>query len=104
MTRAMDRLLVCGAVSERGPPQGCWWNLVTAALRPPVSVEEPADDREGQVWRYRKRPASAPEALAASPASVPADPPPPWVYSNAAAEPPPVRLLSPATAYDEATP
>jgi ATP-dependent helicase/nuclease subunit A len=104
MTRAIDRLVICGAESERGPPEGCWWKLITAALRPPVSVEEPADDGEGQVWRYRQGPASAVGVLAASPASVPTDPPPPWVYSNAAAEPPPVRLLSPATAYDEATP
>jgi ATP-dependent helicase/nuclease subunit A len=104
MTRAIDRLVICGAESERGPPEGCWWRLVTAALRPPVSVEEPADDGEGQVWRYRKGPASAAGVLAASPASVTTDPPPPWVYSNAAAEPPPVRLLSPAAAYDEATP
>src|SRR5262249_60573023 len=95
MTRAIDRLVICGAESERGPPEGCWWNLVTAALRPPVSVEEPADDGEGQVWRYRKGPASAAGVLAASAASVTTDPPPPWVYSNAAAEPPPVRVLSP---------
>ena len=25
MTRAIDRLIVCGAEGERGPPDGCWW-------------------------------------------------------------------------------
>ena len=104
MTRAIDRLVICGAEGERARHEGCWWNLITAALRPPVSVEEPAADGEGQVWRYRKMPVSADEALAAWPASLPADPPPPWVHRNAAAEPPSVSLLSPAAAYDETTP
>ena len=26
MTRAIDRLIVCGAEGERGPPPGCWWD------------------------------------------------------------------------------
>jgi ATP-dependent helicase/nuclease subunit A len=103
MTRAIDRLVICGAEGERVRPGGCWWNLVTAALMP-VSVEEPAADGEGHVWRYRKTPVAADEAPTAWPASLPTDPPPPWVHRNAAAEPPPVRLLSPAAAYDETTP
>ena len=103
MTRAIDRLVICGAEVERGRPEGCWWNLVSAALKP-VCVEEPAADGEGQVWRYRKTPVSADEVLAAWPASPATDPPPPWVYRNATPEPPPVRLLSPAAAYDETRP
>jgi ATP-dependent helicase/nuclease subunit A len=102
MTRAIDRLIICGAETERPPPEGCWWALVTAALKP-VSVEEPADDGEGQVWRYRKAPISAAEALTPFPASLPADPAPPWIHRNAAVEPPPIHMLSPAAAYDEAT-
>jgi ATP-dependent helicase/nuclease subunit A len=103
MTRAIDRLVICGAEGERVRPEGCWWNLVTAALKPPVCVEEPGDDGEGQVWRYRKAPVSAEKSLTTSPALLPTDPPPPWLYRNATAEPPPVRL-SPAAAYDETTP
>jgi ATP-dependent helicase/nuclease subunit A len=53
MTRAIDRLIVCGADGERKRPDGCWWDLVFDALQP-VSVEEPADDGDGKVWRYRK--------------------------------------------------
>ena len=34
MTRAIDRLIVCGAEGERKPLPGCWWNLVSGALRP----------------------------------------------------------------------
>ena len=55
LTRAIDRLVICGAEGERGRPPGCWWNLAFDALKP-VSVEEPADDGEGKVWRYRKVP------------------------------------------------
>src|SRR5207247_9417039 len=39
MTRAIDRLVICGAEGERARPQGCWWDLVFAAPKPPVSVE-----------------------------------------------------------------
>src|SRR5499426_49904 len=55
MTRAIDRLVICGADGERARPEGCWWNLLFEALKP-VSTEEPADDGEGTVWRYRKVP------------------------------------------------
>ncbi len=103
MTRAIDRLVVCGADGERARPEGCWWNLVFEALKPPVSVEEPADDGDGKVWRYRKTPPSAGKTFAAA-AAVPTDERPSWLDRDAKAEPPPVRPLSPALAYDEATP
>jgi ATP-dependent helicase/nuclease subunit A len=103
MTRAIDRLVICGAVGDRGPPEGCWWNLVFAALKP-VSVEEPADDGDGMVWRYRKAPPSAGKTVTASGVATPAVQRPSWLDRDAAAEPPPVRLISPALAYDEAVP
>jgi ATP-dependent helicase/nuclease subunit A len=101
MTRAADRLVVCGAEGERAPPEGCWWNLVSAALKP-LSVEEPADDGDGKVWRYRKVPPVARQAdfdfIAAAPAQVQ----PPWLDRDAPMQVPRIRLLSPASAYDEA--
>ena len=49
MTRAADRLVVCGAARrERGCPQGCWYELVRDALKPEL-VEEAADDGDGTV-------------------------------------------------------
>jgi ATP-dependent helicase/nuclease subunit A len=103
MTRAIDRLVVCGAVGERGPSPGCWWDLVSAALQP-VSVEEADDDGDGKVWRYRKVPVvgdattRADERAASAAASAP-----PWLGRNAPTEPGGVRLLSPSAAYDEET-
>src|SRR6516164_5973355 len=102
MTRAIDRLVICGAEGERARPDGCWWNLVFDALKPPVSLEEPADDGDGKVWRYRKTPPSAGKTFAAA-AAVPTDERPSWLDRDASAEPAPVRLISPALAYDEAT-
>jgi ATP-dependent helicase/nuclease subunit A len=103
MTRAIDRLVVCGAEGQRGRPEGCWWDLVFAALQPPVSVEEPADDGEGKVWRYRKVPDAA-RKTGPEFAAPPAHGRPPWLDRDMPAEPPPLRALSPSDAYDEATP
>jgi len=103
MTRAIDRLVICGADGERARPDGCWWNLVFAALKPPVSVEEAADDGDGKVWRYRKTPPSAGKTFPATAPATPTDERPSWLDRDASAEPLPVRPLSPALAYDEAT-
>jgi ATP-dependent helicase/nuclease subunit A len=104
MTRAIDRLVICGAEGERARPEGCWWNLVFAALKPPVSVEEPAHGGDGKVWRYRKTPPSAGITFAADAPAAPTPERPSWLDRDASAEPPPVRLVSPALAYDEAAP
>jgi ATP-dependent helicase/nuclease subunit A len=56
MTRAAERLIVCGAQGTRKIPDGCWYSLVCDALQADC-VSEPADDGEGDVLRYRKFPA-----------------------------------------------
>src|SRR6516162_9647392 len=101
MTRAIDRLVICGADGERARPEGCWWKLVFAALKPPVSVEDGADDGDGKVWRYRKTPPFAGKTFAAAAPAPSTDERPSWLDRDASAEPPPVRLVSPALAYDE---
>jgi ATP-dependent helicase/nuclease subunit A len=103
MTRAIDRLVVCGAEGKNGRPKGCWWNLVHAALQP-VSVEGAADDGEGTVWRYRKVAASGPTAAARAeePARAGDASLPEWLDRAAPAEPPALLTLSPSRAYDEA--
>jgi ATP-dependent helicase/nuclease subunit A len=100
MTRAIDRLVVCGAEGERGRPEGCWWNLVSDALRP-VSVEEPADDGDGDVWRYRPTP-PRPAPMMPSAAATPRHEPPSWLERNVGREPLTALPLSPSRAYDEA--
>jgi ATP-dependent helicase/nuclease subunit A len=101
MTRAINRLIVCGAEGERGPQEGCWWNMVSGALRP-VSAEEPADDGEGTVWRYR--PTLLGDAPAVSlPAAAARQEQPPWLAQKAPGETVAAVPLSPSRAYDEET-
>ena len=54
MTRAADRLIVCGADGERQRPKGCWYDLVVEPLRPFLIEED--DDSGEKVWRFRKEP------------------------------------------------
>ncbi len=54
MTRAADRLVVCGAVGKQAMPAGCWYQLIQQGLEASGSlVEEPADHRDGTVRRFR---------------------------------------------------
>lgn len=58
MTRAQDRLVICGNASRRkkdgslSVPEGCWYRLITDALLP-KSQEFAAEDGDGKSWRYR---------------------------------------------------
>ncbi len=101
MTRAIERLVVCGHDGERKRPQGCWYDLVLDALKD-VAAREPAPDGDGELWLYRKTPlAAAPEQP-----SLPeqrAIELPDWLNANAVAEPQALVPLSPSTAYDDAT-
>jgi len=40
MTRAIDRLVVCGIDSGRKLPEGCWYDLVRIALEPESEIEK----------------------------------------------------------------
>ena len=103
MTRAADRLIVCGADGINRRPRGCWYDLICEPLKP-LLVEE--EDGGEKVWRYRK-PASA-EAAAAAPAPLPAEAanverrdPPRWLHEPAPPETPRFVLISPSTAFDD---
>src|SRR5439155_23543191 len=59
MTRAADRLVVAGARGVNRMPEGCWYELIEAALKP-EAIEVAADDGDGTVLRWRT---SADEAV-----------------------------------------
>ncbi len=66
MTRAIERLIVCGVDGINKRPDGCWYDLARGALEGQC-VTEQADDGAGEVLRYRKMPdtgASAPASKA----------------------------------------
>jgi ATP-dependent helicase/nuclease subunit A len=106
MTRAADRLVVCGSVGVNRRPQGCWYDLIAQALTPHCN-EEPADVGDGTVLRYRKAP-TRPEALSLfepKPSQPTAPERPGWlarkVPAAGRAMPSP---LSPSQIYDETSP
>jgi ATP-dependent helicase/nuclease subunit A len=91
MTRAAERLVVCGAEGARGRPTGCWYDLVVDALRNDL-IEEPADDGDGVVLRYRRitrEPVLAATTGETAPKLIEL---PPWLRGPAPAQP--VRLVA----------
>jgi len=100
MTRAADRLVVCGADGERQRPKGCWYDLVIEPLRP-FLIE---DDGGEKIWRFRKEPPGA--AASSSPASRPAAPArsmelPQWLRQLPVRRVPRSVLISPSDAFEE---
>jgi ATP-dependent helicase/nuclease subunit A len=101
MTRAADRLIVCGAEGVRGRPRGCWYDLVRNALDPYLIEEEENGEK---ILRYRK-PGTAVAERAAATAVVENPRPrpelPSWLHELAPAQAPRQALLSPSTAFEE---
>ena len=102
MTRAADRLIVCGAEGVRGRPPGCWYDLVRNKLDP-FLVEEEEDGEK--VFRYRKPGAEAAVERAGAPAAVVETPPrralPSWLRDPVPAQAPRLAPLSPSSAFEE---
>ena len=66
LTRAEDRLVVCGWQPKRGPHERCWYELVSRALKPDA-VEIPGTDGDPVAWRWQKTAAMQPEPAKAEP-------------------------------------
>jgi ATP-dependent helicase/nuclease subunit A len=100
MTRAADRLVVCGAVGVQGKPLGCWYDLVHGALVP-AATEEPADDGEGAVWRlHGAAPVEGEPAKAAAAAEAGSERPA-WLDHDAPPDLPAERAVAPSSAEEE---
>ncbi len=100
MTRAADRLVICGAAGLRpAMPPGCWYELMRDALAP-ISSIEPADDGEGEVWRFRKfsRPQQMELHIAVT---QPVRTPPSWLTQPAPSAAQGPRMVSPSSAEEE---
>jgi len=103
MTRAADRLVVCGAVGKNGPPQGCWYELVEQGLEASGELTiETGDFGDEQVRRYRKTPAEATGPAAAKPAPAPAVPDtlPNWLGKSVGPTPARLPTLRPSRLID----
>ncbi|MCC6890912.1 MAG: double-strand break repair helicase AddA [Hyphomicrobiales bacterium] len=105
MTRAADRLIVCGAVGQNRQPQGCWYDLIGNALLTHCT-EEPADLDDGTVWRFRAsrgEPETPPPMPTTTPPSKPLDWPA-WLDRTVPAGPAESLSLSPSQLHDETAP
>jgi len=97
LTRAADRLVICGAKGVNKPPQGCWHDLVLGALQP---LSEEDSDADGTIWRFCK--SDAPAATDGNaheprkPASLP-----PWLTANVSAAPQGPMVVRPSELTDE---
>lgn len=66
MTRAADRLIVCGSIGQRKAPPGCWYELIEQGLEADGTLaEEPGDVKDMTVRRFRKFSMEAGEAASA---------------------------------------
>jgi ATP-dependent helicase/nuclease subunit A len=102
MTRAADRLIVCGVDGRTRRPKGCWYDLVREPLEQ-FLVKETENGED--VLRFRK-PADKAAPAPASPAEDIAKPArgktPAWLRQDAPAAAPLAVPLSPSAAFDEA--
>jgi ATP-dependent helicase/nuclease subunit A len=99
MTRAADRLVIAGARGLNRAPEGCWYQLVEAALKPDATETE---DREGTVLRWRR---TGTDASAGAAADAPLEAPhdlPDWLQLDVPAPPAAMRALAPSAALDHA--
>ncbi|AXK82360.1 double-strand break repair helicase AddA [Pseudolabrys taiwanensis] len=103
MTRAAERLIVCGTQGRTKIPDGCWYSLVCDALELDCTTE-PADDGDGEVLRYRKGEA---QPAAAQPREEMQQPGltlvPAWLSQAAKPEPVAVRTVTPSTVEEAVT-
>jgi ATP-dependent helicase/nuclease subunit A len=103
MTRAEDRLYVCGWNTRSKAPEACWYRLIERAL--PAVAEEVHFDFTGEIeggWAgpgLRLATVQAAEPEAPPEAAVEPGPPaalPPWAREAAPPEPAPPRPLAPS--------
>jgi ATP-dependent helicase/nuclease subunit A len=100
MTRARDRLYVCGYESQNGRPAGCWYDMVSGTLAPYLTREDLPDGRS--IGRYQTRPFSPAAAAAAVPEASPDEDDLAWLSEPAPPEPVTRPPLRPSSALDAA--
>jgi ATP-dependent helicase/nuclease subunit A len=96
LTRAEERLIVCGAKGANKAPDGCWHDLVLSALQP---LSEETGDDDGKIWRFRKGQSTATDdgpRQSEKPVALPS-----WLTTDAPPAPPAAKVLRPSDAADD---
>ena len=107
MTRAADRLYICGWETARAAPEDCWYRLVQDALE---GIARSAEDAflatdpeliDATILRLETAQLDKPKGDAAVQRQIDAPPLPDWARQPAPAEPCPPRPLAPSRAEDD---
>jgi ATP-dependent helicase/nuclease subunit A len=100
MTRAAQRLIICGADGLTKRPAGCWYSLVQKELEPELAEGEEGGEK---VWRFRKGTSGLTAGLgdAQAPATLQQRELPSWARESAPPEKSRPRVLSPSSAFEE---
>lgn len=101
MTRAEDRLYVCGYEGAKKPPPECWYNLVRDALEPEA---EKVAAEAGVILRLANPQFWEPEDRKGAETLEPAPPLPPWARSAPKPERAPPVPLAPSRPAGEEPP
>lgn len=103
MTRAEDRLIVCGAQKQGEAPDGSWYAMIAAGLAASDAGlhEARAPDGEGMIARFMTS-APQPPAPAVGTQAAPAASPPAWLARPAPREDEPAPPLKPSNALSAA--
>jgi len=103
LTRARDRLYICGWQTKKAPPDGCWYNLIERGLKeiPDIeSVEDPflvaQNETDGATLLRLQSAQTAPIKQTTTPDVQPLDSLKPWARLPAPAEETPPRPLAPS--------
>ena len=96
LTRAEERLIVCGAKGVNKAPEGCWHDLVLSALQP---LSQEASDADGKIWHFRKGTETVTDDSlpgAKQQVSLPS-----WLMADAPPSPPAIAVLRPSDPIDD---
>jgi ATP-dependent helicase/nuclease subunit A len=96
LTRAADRLLVCGAKGINKAPEGCWHDLVLSALQP---LSEEDSDADGKIWRFHKGAPTVTDDSSRAPERQVVLPS--WLMAGAPPLPPAAAILRPSDTADD---
>jgi ATP-dependent helicase/nuclease subunit A len=84
MTRAAQRLIVCGSQGEKGRAQDCWYDLIRAGLEPALEPAPAPWSAAETIWRFADtRPSGDVEATRGGSAAAE---PPAWLKTPAPTE------------------
>jgi ATP-dependent helicase/nuclease subunit A len=105
LTRAADRLYICGYETKHGVRPGCWYDLVAKAFAKEDTVPFHFDDHwSGKGWRIERhgkpdKPSERPARRGDGAAVVP-----PWARAEPGREEPALRPLAPSRPAEEEPP